>query len=463
MVFSSIEFIFLFFPVFMAVYYIISNKGKNLWIVLGSLAFFSYGMWSEPIHILFLLISVLVNYLIALVISENDKRKKLWLIFGLIYNFARLALYKYLDTAIVAVNNIFSLDIPLTNLSMPIGISFYTFCAAAYLVDVYRNSIQAERSIIKFGSYMLFFPKFISGPITRYSDMNEDLVLPKTSFNMFDDGLREFIIGLGLKVLIANQLAGIWNAVGTIGYESISTPLAWFGIIGYSLQLYFDFYGYSLMAIGLGRMMGFHLPKNFDYPYISRSMTEFWRRWHMTLGSWFRDYVYIPLGGSRKGMGFTIFNMLVVWVFTGIWHGAGGNFVIWGLFLFLLITIEKLGLKKILDKFKAVGHIYMIIIIPISWLIFAIGDLDKIAIYLARLFPFFGSGENVWLGDFAKYFSKYAIVFIIGLFLCMPFARRIFDKKKSSIVVTIVLILIFWASIYCIYMGMNDPFMYFSF
>ncbi|MFR9207879.1 MAG: MBOAT family O-acyltransferase [Lachnospiraceae bacterium] len=263
-------------------------------------------MWSEPIHILFLLISVLVNYLIALVISENDKRKKLWLIFGLIYNFARLALYKYLDTAIVAVNNIFSLDIPLTNLSMPIGISFYTFCAAAYLVDVYRNSIQAERSIIKFGSYMLFFPKFISGPITRYSDMNEDLVLPKTSFNMFDDGLREFIIGLGLKVLIANQLAGIWNAVGTIGYESISTPLAWFGIIGYSLQLYFDFYGYSLMAIGLGRMMGFHLPKNFDYPYISRSMTEFWRRWHMTLGSWFRDYVYIPLGGSRKGMGFTI-------------------------------------------------------------------------------------------------------------------------------------------------------------
>ena len=187
MVFSSIEFIFLFFPVFMAVYYIIPNKGKNLWIVLGSLAFFSYGMWSEPIHILFLLISVLVNYLIALVISENDKRKKLWLIFGLIYNFARLALYKYLDTAIVAVNNIFSLDIPLTNLSMPIGISFYTFCAAAYLVDVYRNSIQAERSIIKFGSYMLFFPKFISGPITRYSDMNEELVLPKTSFNMFDD------------------------------------------------------------------------------------------------------------------------------------------------------------------------------------------------------------------------------------------------------------------------------------
>lgn len=464
MVFSSIEFVFMSFPAFLAIYYIIPAKFRSTWALLGSAAFFVYGMRSDPIHILFLVISLAVNYFLGVLISqEGGKRRKLLLAAGIIYNFARLILYKYTDTLIDAANWAFSTNIEHLGLTMPIGISFYVFCAVAYLVDVYRRTVDAERNVLKFSGYMLYFPKFISGPITRYADVKDELASPRLSFARFDDGLREFIVGLGLKVLIANQLGGVWNATGTIGYESISTPLAWFGIFSYSLQLYFDFYGYSLMAIGIGRMMGVELPKNFDHPYWSCSMTEFWRRWHMTLGSWFRDYVYIPLGGNRKGKLFTILNLLIVWIFTGIWHGAGGNFIIWGIFLFAVVAIEKLGFKKLLDRCKPLGHIYMLLLIPLSWLPFALEKLSNVGVYFTRLFPFFGEGVNVYAGDFAKYFTKFGIPFAAGLILCLPFARKIFDRYKDSVVVTVILVAVFWASMYFVYQGLNDPFMYFNF
>ena len=463
MSFSEIEFIFIFLPIFLAVYYIIPVRFRNIWTVAGSAFFVIYGMRGTPINILFLAISLAVNFFLAIEIAENGKKSKLWLVLGIIYNFGRLVVYKYTDIFIDAINSAAGTSLPLLNLSMPLGISFYTFCVVAYLADVYKRKIDAQRNVIKYGAYMLFFPKFISGPITRYGELVGALDAPKTRFEDFDDGLREFILGLGLKVLIANRLSGAWNAVSVIGFESISTPLAWLGIIAYSLQLYFDFYGYSLMAIGIGRMMGFNLPQNFAHPYYSTSMTEFWRRWHMTLSSWFRDYVYIPLGGSRKGFGFTVLNLLIVWLFTGMWHGASGNYIVWGLFLFVIILIEKLGLKKLLDKSKIFGHVYMLLLIPLSWLPFVITKLSDVGVYLTRLFPFFGEGINVFQGDFAKNLAIYWPFMLAGIILCLPFGRKLYDRFKKSIPMTIILVLVFWAAVYCIYKGMNDPFMYFNF
>ena len=280
-----------------------------------------------------------------------------------------------------------------------------------------------------------------------------------------EEGLREFTIGLGLKVLIADQVGGLWKEVGTIGFESISTPLAWMGLAAFSLQIYFDSYGYSLMAQGLGTLLGFRLPGNFDYPYMSLSMTEFWRRWHITLGSWFREYVYIPLGGNRTGWWRTCRNLLTVWLLTGIWHGASWNFILWGLILFLIILIEKSGLGKILNRWPAAGHLYMLFVIPLTWLIFAVTDLPQIGIYLHRLFPFFSGGQGAvyFAGDYLKYGKLYGLSLTAGLIFMTDGPRKLYERWKKSPVSAVLLLAVFWFSIYCIKRGMNDPFLYFQF
>ena len=374
MVFSSIEFIFIFLPIFFLVYYLLPFRGKNLWLFIASLAFYSYGVLDEPRYILLLIISIVLNYFFGLAISRSEQRKSLWLAAGLAYNFAWLFLFKYSDFIFANINAFFGrffpdlgFELPLANWILPIGISFYTFQICSYIIDVYKQKVPAEKSVLDLGVYICMFPQLIAGPIVTYSSVAKQLHKRKHTLALAESGLKEFIIGLGLKVLLANQIANLWNNAANIGYESISTPLAWMSIFAYTFQIYFDFYGYSLMAIGLGRMMGFKLPKNFDYPYISTSMTEFWRRWHITLGSWFREYVYIPLGGNRKGTARTIFNLFVVWLLTGIWHGASWNFVLWGLVLFFFIFIEKLCLKKYLDRYRWLGHLYMLLLIPLSW------------------------------------------------------------------------------------------------
>lgn len=280
-----------------------------------------------------------------------------------------------------------------------------------------------------------------------------------------EEGLKTFTIGLGLKVLLANRLGGLWNEAGTVGYESISTPFAWLAITAFSLQIYFDFYGYSLMAKGLGRIMGFTIPENFHDPYLSLSMTEFWRRWHMTLGSWFRDYVYIPLGGSRKGKLMTFRNMLAVWALTGFWHGASWNFILWGLLMFALISVEKLGLIRILERVPALGHLYMAFAISVSWVLFAVTDLSQMAVYFTRLFPFLPQPEGMayFAGDYLKYGRLYGLSLAAGLVFATGLPMKLYRRFKNSPAAAVVLLAVFWGCVYCMKMGMDDPFLYFRF
>ena len=330
MVFSSFVFLFRFLPVFLMIYFIAPEKFRNLVLFAGSIAFYTYG---EAAYVLLLLASVVINYLIGVEMNSqwargSDISRRVLLFTALFYDFGMLFFFKYSG---------------MTE-KLPLGISFYTFQIAAYVIDVYWKKVPEERSFINLGTYLTMFPQLIAGPIVNYAEVNKSLRKRTVTFAEFEQGIRILIIGLGAKVIIADRIGMLWNSVQTIGFNSISTKLAWLGAIAYSMELYFDFSGYSMMAIGLGKMLGFQIPVNFRFPYISKSITEFWRRWHITLGRWFRDYVYIPLGGNRRGKGRTLFNLFVVWSLTALWHGADYNFLIWGGMLLGLMFIEKLFL-----------------------------------------------------------------------------------------------------------------------
>lgn len=450
MVFSSIDFIFIFLPLFLACYYFAGNRAKNACLLLFSLVFYTYGAINTPFHILLLILSICVNYALALMMDKYWKQRRIYLIFGLIYNLGCLFIYKYAG--------FFGFDI---NLMLPLGISFYTFQAVAYLVDVYRGTVKAQTNIIDMATFIAMFPKLTSGPIADYSLISRQLNYRTESKGKFIDGIKYFLLGIGLKVLLANRIGGLWSDITMVGVECISTPLAWMGAFAFSLQLYFDFYGYSLMAIGLGRMIGFELPHNFDTPYVSVTMSEFWRRWHITLGAWFREYLYIPLGGNRVGTFRKYLNLLVVWLFTGLWHGANWNFVIWGLFLFLLIAIEKAFLGKFLERFRWLGHIYMLFMIPISWLMFASSDLTFMTEYMQRLAGI--PGSFVIENDYSQYLEDYGALLGVCFALSIVPIHKTFDKIKRKFPVYVLLVVIFGYSVYCMYMGLNDPFMYFKF
>ena len=471
MVFSSIAFIMYFMPVFFLVYYILPASYKNAWLFLASLGFYYYGVRGNPGYLLLMIMSVVVNFVAGkLIEAQKTKRaRKAWLVVGIVYDLGWLILFKYLGFLIENLNALFGamhvkVQLETWNLILPIGISFYTFQIISYLVDVYRRETKAEKSLISLGTYLCMFPQLIAGPIVNYHLIQEQLHKRKHSMVKVESGLKVFALGLAYKVLLANRVGHLWTEVTAIGYESISTPLAWMSIVAYSLQLYFDFYGYSLMAIGLGRMMGFDFPQNFNNPYMAVSMTDFWRRWHMTLGGWFRDYVYIPLGGNRGGFAKTVRNMFVVWLLTGLWHGASWNFVLWGLLLFVLLFVEKAGLGKVLERHKALGHIYMILWIPLSWLVFVITDLSQLGIYLQKLFPFFGStGTVLFQGDYLKYGKTYGIYLVLGILFATGVQEKLLKKNKNRLWVILLLLALFWASVYCMYLGMDDPFLYFRF
>ena len=471
MVFSSIAFIMYFMPVFFLVYYILPASYKNAWLFLASLGFYYYGVRGNPGYLLLMIMSVVVNFVAGkLIAAQKTKRaRKAWLVVGIVYDLGWLILFKYLGFLIENLNAIFGamhvkVQLETWNLILPIGISFYTFQIISYLVDVYRRETKAEKSLISLGTYLCMFPQLIAGPIVNYHLIQEQLHKRKHSMEKVESGLKVFALGLAYKVLLANRVGHLWTEVTAIGYESISTPLAWMSIVAYSLQLYFDFYGYSLMAIGLGRMMGFDFPQNFNNPYMAVSMTDFWRRWHMTLGGWFREYVYIPLGGNRGGFAKTVRNMFVVWLLTGLWHGASWNFVLWGLLLFVLLFVEKAGLGKVLERHKALGHIYMILWIPLSWLVFVITDLSQLGIYLQKLFPFFGNaGTVLFQGDYLKYGKTYGIYLVLGILFATGVQEKLLKKNKNRLWVILLLLALFWASVYCMYLGMDDPFLYFRF
>ena len=471
MVFSSLTFLFAFLPIFLVLYYCSPAKYRNRLLFTGSLVFYGIG---EPLYLCLIICSVLVNLSIGLFIDRSERLsgKRLWLITGLLYNFGLLFFFKYTNFFLENINGVLKLchsstQLKLLELTLPLGISFYTFQIVSYIVDVYRGKVKADHSVISLGAYLCMFPQLIAGPIVVYSDIRRELHERTITIHNLDDGLKTFILGLGFKVLLANRVGTLWNEVCTIGFESISTPLAWLGSLAYSMQLYFDFCGYSLMAIGLGKMLGFTIPENFHHPYLSRSVTDFWRRWHITLGAWFREYVYIPLGGNRKGRIRTIVNLGIVWLLTGFWHGAAWNFILWGVFIFLLEILEKNLLLPVLNH-KSIAahifsHIYMILYILVSWTIFAISDFNQLAMYLARMFPFFGMGHTLNSYDFVKYLTDYGVLLICCILFCTAGPEKLYHRFKNKLGGIVIALIIFWYSVYYLAIGMNNPFLYFRF
>ena len=479
MVFSSLSFIFRFLPVFLVLYYIFPAKRRNLLLFLGSLIFYSFG---EPYYLFLILCSITVNFFIGRGmerLEDRDAARTLLLILSLVYNFGFLLFFKYTNFFIENINAALRIvEIPwrfyTLNLTLPLGISFYTFQIASYVIDVYLRRTEAVSYFVNLGAYLCMFPQLIAGPIVVYSDIRNELKKRSVSVYSLDNGLKTFIIGLGYKVIIANRIGTLWNEVCTIGYESISTPLAWLGAFAYSMQLYFDFCGYSMMAVGLGEMLGFHMPANFRHPYMARSVTDFWRRWHITLGAWFREYVYIPLGGNRRGRMRTILNLLAVWLLTGFWHGAAWNFILWGLFIFVLQFIEKnitlrwLNADNILAK--VFSHTYMCFYILVSWSIFAISDFGELGVYLNRMFPFFlpgalsGNADVIFdLADFRRLIADYAPLLIASIFFATDFPEKLFDRLRSRFSGVVVAFVIFWWSVYYLAIGINNPFLYFRY
>lgn len=464
MVFSSLQFIFIFIPIFFACYYAVPSGLKNSVLLIGSLCFYFIGALHNPEHFAIFLISIILDYAAALKIERTEKHKKFFLVASVAFHIISLSVFKYSGFVIGEIRRFVpSLDFA-ANIVLPIGISFYTFQGLSYVIDVYRGKVKAEKSLLDFAVYIAMFEQLIAGPIVTYNQVEKELHSRKITTAAVLDGIGTFIFGLGLKVLLANPIGKMWSQVCAIGFESISTPLAWLAIAAFSFQIYFDFFGYSLMAVGLGKMLGFKLPKNFDHPYLSLTMTEFWRRWHITLGSWFREYVYIPLGGNRKGKITEFRNLLIVWLLTGIWHGAGYNFLLWGAVLFVIIGIEKLFLGKFLNKYPSVGHIYMALIIPVTWTIFAVEDLGQLGIFLSRMFPFFGQGVwSVFRYDYLKYLKLYFPFLIAGVLFSTKLPYKLLKRIKNRTVIWVILAVIFAASVCCMYKGLDDPFLYFRF
>ncbi|MEG2769893.1 MAG: MBOAT family O-acyltransferase, partial [Oscillospiraceae bacterium] len=367
------------------------------------------------------------------------------------------------------VNNLFGLSIPMLKLALPLGISFYTFQTMSYTIDVYRRDVKCENNIINFGAYVVMFPQLIAGPIVKYSDISERLHVMKgrVDFKRIDEGITLFIFGLGKKVLIADSVSQLWYdiigraGVGGVGLENASTPLVWLGLLAYSLQIYFDFSGYSLMGIGMGKMLGFDFPQNFNLPYISRSITEFWRRWHITLSSWFKEYIYIPLGGNRKGLKRQIFNIFIVWFLTGFWHGANWNFILWGLYYFALLMIEKVWLLKKTEKAKVWPHIYTLFAVMVGWALFVGNDTGtggSLGMLMGKLFIPQGGVSPLY------FVRNYAVILIIAILLSTPLPQKLYDKiKDKSLLRFLVLSIILIASIAYMASAGYSPFLYFNF
>ena len=447
MAFSDLHFIFLFLPVFLLVYYFSPASWWNAVVFIGSLVFYGIGVQGHWWMLGLLAGEVVFTYFAGLMIGRT--KDKAVAAFCQVLLFALLFFFKYDSLAGLSI-------------AFPLALSFYTFQMSAYLTDVARGTIPAVTNFFDYGAGVLLFVRLISGPITPWKDIHRDLERRRINWNCLVEGLRDFIIGLSLKLLLADSLSGIWAYVENTGITDISTPMAWLGIVGFSLNLYFDFWGYSRMAIGLGRMLGFEIPVNFRYPYISKTMTEFWRRWHITLGAWFRNYIYIPLGGSRVGAVRLILNLFVVWLFTGLWHGSTLNFLVWGVFLFVVIVLEKFIWGKLLERTYVLGHLYMILLIPLSWMIFAIPDVPTIVTFTGRLF---GQSKGIipYTTDFLAQLDKFKVFLGLGVLFSTPLPNKLYEKFRQTPVADLVLFALFWLCIYRMSLGLADPFTYFSF
>lgn len=468
MVFSSIPFIFFFFPIFLIVYYFAPNKYKNLILLIFSLIFYA---WGEPVYILLMIFSSVFNYIIGRKIEKysNRKKQKQFLIISVIVNLILLGFFKYADFLIEIINGILRVNIPLLKLGLPIGISFYTFQIMSYIIDVYNKKVKVSHNIINFMSYVTMFPQLIAGPIVRYETIDEELNNRKHSFTKTCEGLLRFMRGLFKKVLIANNIGYLFTIISSMTNSELSILTAWLGILAFTFQIYFDFSGYSDMAIGMGKMLGFNYLENFDHPYIAKSITDFWRRWHISLSSWFRDYVYIPLKGSKCSTIINIRNILIVWLLTGLWHGASLNFLIWGLYYGLLLILEKFVLKDILNKMpNTLKHIYTLFFVILGWAIFAFDDMGKLSSYLKIMFGF--GNVSFINGAFIYYLKNYFMIIIISIVFSCPIYKNLKEiikkqhRQKLLFAITLIIyIVLFIITVSYLVGDTYNPFLYFRF
>ena len=429
MLFSSITFLFAFLALVLILYFIVPRRLKNPVLLIFSLVFYA---WGEAVYIILMLASIAVAYVTGIFADRKRKNASqkgalIALLFAIIWNMGLLVFFKYTDFFISNVNSMFGFSVKLLGLTLPIGISFYSFQTLSYVIDVYRGEVRAQKNIITLGTYVTLFPQLIAGPIVRYQTIEDQLNYRKESVEQFADGVKRFAIGLGKKVILANNIGFLFSEISGTPQSELSVTASWLGILAYTFQIYFDFSGYSDMAIGLGKMFGFDFLENFNYPYISKSITEFWRRWHISLSTWFRDYVYIPLGGNRKGKLRQCFNIMLVWFLTGFWHGANWNFMMWGVYFGVILLAEKLFLGKALERLpKFLQHIYALIFILIGWGIFAFEDTTQLIgnfknMFFAGGLPLINEKAVAWLG-------QYAVTFVILIIASTPLFKKLGEK-----------------------------------
>ncbi len=458
MIFSSISFLFFFLPLLLLIYYLLPKKIRNYVLLIFSVIFYFFG---EKWYVILLILSCFINYIMGIIIEK--KERKAYLVLGLIFNLSLLIYFKYTNFFIETFNNIFNININTLNIILPLGISFFTFQNISYLIDVYRHDTKSQRNFLKYATYITLFPQLVAGPIVRYKDVENELETRKESISLFSEGIKRFVIGLGKKVLIADT---IYNLYSRILLSEMSTLTYWLVAVFFTLQIYYDFSGYSDMAIGLGKMFGFNFKENFAHPLVSPSVTMFWRRWHMSLSSFFRDYIYIPLGGNRVSKFKHIRNIFIVWFLTGMWHGASWNFILWGIYFFVFLILEKFFLSKYL-KGGLLSYIYTFIIVIISFVIFSITDFSEIIIFLKGMF---GINTNLINAQSVYYFKISLTILIISLFGMSTLIPNIINKMKKGGLNKVIeylevafIIIILILSVACILSSTFTPFIYFRF
>ena len=472
MIFTSPLFLFLFLPIVLGVNYYLNTKWSNVFLFITSLAFYYFG---ERVYVIVMAISIITNYLIAIFISNIPNQKKIFLFLGVLINLGMLVYFKYSAFILSNIQSILDLfrlgtiSPKVKDLRLPIGISFFTFQGLSYLVDVYNNKTKAQTNFIRLGLYISLFPQLIAGPIVRYIDINKSINRRRSNFKLRYDGVNRFIIGLAKKVLIANTFALVADGIFDIPMSQLSTVTVWFGAIAYMFQIYFDFSGYSDMAIGLGKMLGFRFMENFRYPYSAKSLQDFWRRWHISLSTWFRDYVYIPLGGSRISVSRTYINLIIVFFLTGMWHGASWNFIIWGLFHGFFLILERVGLADVLERLPSfLRRLYALLVIVVGWVLFRSNDIEHASLYLMKMFVY--ERESIASLSHLRYFvnNELLICTVVSLMICSPRINHFFllkyrRHKWLKHMYTSFLLTVYGLSLLYVSAATYNPFIYFRF
>ena len=467
MVFSTPIFMFYFLVLTLFLYYIVPRRGRNVVLLASSLFFY---WWGERAYVSIMFLSTAIDYTHGLLVERckargNDKGAKMAVASSIVFNLALLCFFKYWDFIAGSLQSVGLTFMPVLGVHLPIGISFYTFQTMSYTIDVYRGDARAQRNILNFGTFVTLFPQLIAGPIIKYKDLGDQIDRRDYSADKFASGVQVFMVGLAKKLLIANNVGMLWDSYKAMAPAELTVAGAWLGVLAFTFQIYFDFSGYSDMAVGLGRMLGFEFLPNFNYPYISKSITEFWRRWHISLSTWFREYLYIPLGGNRRGKGRQVFNLLVVWAATGIWHGANWTFLFWGLYFFVLLMVEKFLLLKPLKKAPAiVGHVYTLFLVMVSWAIFAIEDLGHLASYLRVMFGL--GGVPLADGTFGYYLTSFLPVLCVAAVASTPLGRAIYRNMGTRAQQAVCTVLVAAGLLVCtayLVAGTYNPFLYFNF